>query len=46
MINAAEKVGMALSIWQIIICIVINKTINKMWVLFNTAQFLVYIGLW
>ena len=28
------------------LCFAINKTINKLWILFNTAQFLVYIGMW
>lgn len=46
MVEAAANVGIGLSIWQIIICLVLNKVINSMWILINAAQFLVYIGMW
>ena len=46
MIEAAARIGIGLSVWQIVLCLVINKTINKMWILYNATQFLVFIGLW
>ena len=44
--KAAAVVGVGLSIWIIILCFAINKSISKMWILFNSTQFLVYIGMW
>ena len=46
MAETAANIGIGLSIWQIIICLVLSKVINSMWILINAVQFLVYIGMW
>ena len=44
--QTAVKVGGALAIWQIIILLVANKVLKKVWLLINCLQFFVYIAIW
>ena len=42
----AAKIGIGVSILETIVLFVANKSINKMWILINMLQFLVYISIW
>ena len=46
MIQTATAVGITTSILEIILCFALNKTLQSMWILINTSQFLVFIGVW
>ena len=46
MVKTAAAVGITFSIWEIILCFVLNKSLHSMWILINTSQFLVFIGVW
>ena len=40
------KAGVALSVWQLGLFFLMNKSISSMWILIHTLQFLVFIGRW
>ena len=44
--QTAVKVGGALAIWQIMVLLVANKLLKKVWLLINCLQFFVYIAIW
>ena len=44
--DTAQKLGVTLSIWQVIMLIVLGKALDKMWTLINVLQLIVYMGLW
>ena len=49
MVSQAEKaasVGVALSIWQLVIIFLFKKVLFSMWILILTMQFFVYLALW
>ena len=46
MASTAAKVGATLAVWQIIILIAAGKIVNKMWILINQLQLIVFVGLW
>ena len=46
MASTAAVFGVGLSVWQIILCFILGKTLKSMWILINTVQFIVYMSLW
>ena len=38
--------GMTYSILEIVLCFVLGKALNKMWILVCATQFVVYMGTW
>lgn len=38
--------GTVLSILQIVLMFVMNKTLQSMWVLLNNLQFFIFLGMW
>ena len=45
-VEQAAKAGTAISIVEIIICLVTGKALNSMWILINALQFIVFISMW
>lgn len=44
--KTAASVGVALSIWEIILLFFFQKTLFSMWILILTLQFFVFIAVW
>ena len=44
--KSMAAVGLSYSIWEIIACFVLSKSLNSMWILVNTSQFLAFISMW
>ena len=44
--DTATKVGLAVSIWEIVLLFFFKKTLFAMWVLILTLQFFVYMSMW
>ena len=44
--ETAANVGVAVSIWQVLLFFSLGKAMKSMWVLVNVLQFVVYISLW
>ena len=42
----AAAVGVAVSIWEILMCFVLQKALNSLWILINALQFIVFLGMW
>ena len=46
MAQDAAKVGLGISICQVLIFVSLNKALTSMWVVLNVTQFIVYSSLW
>ena len=44
--ETAASVGVAISIWEIIICFSLQKALTSMWVMVNTMQFFALMSIW
>lgn len=44
MADNAERISLAVSIWEIVLILLFKKVLFSMWVLILTLQFYVYIG--
>ena len=44
--RVTQVVIVTLPLWMILLYCCIGKAINKIWILNNAVQFIVYIGLW
>ena len=44
--DQAAQAGTAMSVFEIIICLVTGKALNSMWILINALQFIVFISIW
>ena len=46
MVEVAQRVGVILSIWEIVLMFAAGRVLKALWILLHIMQFLCYIGLW
>ena len=44
--TAANAVGTSLSIWEVLACIFLNKSLHAIWILVDTLQFFAFMSAW